>query len=102
MKGIRMDRRKFLNNLFATSLAGFALSETSISALSGRKQLSSIGLELYTVRKQLEADFDGTLSKVALMGYNEVEFAGYFGHQPTEVKTALNRYKLTAPSVHIS
>lgn len=38
-----------------------------------------IGLQLYSVRNQLEQDFVGTLKKVAAMGYEGVEFAGIYG-----------------------
>ena len=35
-------------------------------------------MQLYTVRDAMAKDFDGTLAKVAALGYKEVEFAGYF------------------------
>jgi sugar phosphate isomerase/epimerase len=54
------------------------------------------------VRKELEKDFANTLEKVAALGFLEVEFAGYFKHNPQEVKTLLDRYQLSAPSAHIS
>lgn len=38
-----------------------------------------IGIQMYTLRDQTERDFLGTLAKVAEMGYQAVEFAGYFG-----------------------
>lgn len=49
-----------------------------IAPVSGR-ELSKIGLQLYTVRDLLKADFEGTLRKVARLGYREVEFAGILG-----------------------
>ena len=36
-------------------------------------------MQLYTVRDLMKDDFDGTIAKVASIGYKEVEFAGYFG-----------------------
>jgi len=65
----------------------------------GRK-LSKVGLQLYTVRRELEKDFEGTLAKVAALGYNEVEFAGYFNHTPQQVRAVLTKNNLAAPSVH--
>ena len=38
------------------------------------------GLQLYSVRDAMEVDFEGTLKKVAEMGYSYVEFAGFFDH----------------------
>jgi sugar phosphate isomerase/epimerase len=60
-----------------------------------------IGMQLYTVRTALEKDFDGTLAKVAAIGYKEVEFAGYYNHTPQEVRDTLKRHGLAAPSAHI-
>ena len=45
-----------------------------------------IGLQLYSVRNEMEKDFEGTLARVAAMGYEGVEFAGLFGKAPEEIK----------------
>ena len=58
-------------------------------------------MQLYTVRDAMAKDFDGTLAKVAALGYKEVEFAGYFDKSPQEVKAALAKHGLTSPSTHI-
>ncbi len=59
-----------------------------------------IGLQLYSVRDDMERDFEGTLKKVAEMGYEYVEFAGYFGHSAEEIKAILEKYGLRCISVH--
>lgn len=46
-------------------------------------------------------DFDGTLGRVAKIGYQEVEFAGYFGRTPAQVKESLWQAGLAAPSTHV-
>ena len=38
---------------------------------------------------------------MAAIGFTEVEFAGYFGRTPQQVRDALKRHRLTAPSAHI-
>lgn len=48
-----------------------------------------IGVQLFSVRKQLEADFTGTLKRVAEAGYEGVEFAGNFGGLPADQLLAL-------------
>jgi sugar phosphate isomerase/epimerase len=58
-------------------------------------------MQLYTVRRELEKDFEGTLAKVAALGYKEVEFAGYFGRGASEVKALLRRHRLAAPAAHV-
>ena len=48
----------------------------------------------------MEKDFEGTLKRVKEIGYDYVEFAGYFGKSAEEVKSLLDKYELTAISVH--
>lgn len=94
-----MNRRLFVNRL-AHAAAGLTLSNPHALA-AGKSRLSRIGMQLYTVRRELEKDFEGTLKQVAALGYREVEFAGYFKHKPAEVKTLLKRLKLDAPAAHV-
>ena len=42
------------------------------------------------------------MARVAEIGYHEVEFAGYFGHTPAEIRRALDAAGLEAPSAHVS
>jgi len=60
------------------------------------------GIQLYTVREQARADLAGTLAALAAMGYSEVEFAGLYGHDATEVRGMLDRARLTAPAGHVA
>lgn len=60
-----------------------------------------MGLQLYTVREKLEKDFVGTLEMVARMGFQGVEFAGYGGLSPQEMKTLLERLGLVAVGSHV-
>jgi sugar phosphate isomerase/epimerase len=64
-------------------------------------RLDKIGLQLYTVRKAMQADVEGTLARVAATGYKEVEFAGYFGKSPADIRAMLDRHGLSAPAVHV-
>jgi sugar phosphate isomerase/epimerase len=97
-----MNRRLFLNHAFAGALGGLSLTKTNtMASVTTSRKLSRIGLQLYTVRRELEKDFEGTLAKVAALGYSEVEFAGYFNRTPQQVKSVLGNNKLAAPSVHV-
>lgn len=59
------------------------------------------GVQLYSVRNELAADFEGTLEKVAKIGYEYVEFAGYYGEKSgEEIKALLDKYGLKCISVH--
>ena len=51
-----------------------------------------IGLQLYGVRDKMEKDMDATLKAVKEMGYECVEFAGYFDKTPDEIKAMLEKY----------
>jgi sugar phosphate isomerase/epimerase len=63
--------------------------------------LKNIGIQLYSVRSEIAGDFEGTLARLAAIGYKEVEFPGYFGLTPKEVRAILERQRLVAPSNHI-
>lgn len=60
-----------------------------------------IGVQLYTVRERMEQDVTATLERVAEIGYAEVEFAGYFGSPPEEIRATLDRLGLAAPAAHV-
>lgn len=61
-----------------------------------------VGIQLYSLRDALKKDFEGTLKKVADIGYEYVEFAGFYERSADEVKEILNKYGLKAISVHQS
>lgn len=60
-----------------------------------------VGVQLYSIRQDCEADLLGSIAKVAEMGYQGVEFAGYFGHSAETLKATLDAAGITAPSTHI-
>ena len=59
-----------------------------------------LGLQLYSVRDEMAKDFEGTLKKVSEMGYEYVEFAGYFDKTAEEIKAMMDKYGLKSISVH--
>ena len=50
-----------------------------------------IGVQLYSLREQMKEDFEGTLKKVREIGYDCVEFAGYYDYSVEE----LNKYLIS-------
>ena len=60
-----------------------------------------VALQLYSVREDMAADFEGTLQKVKAMGYDGVEFAGLFGHTPQQVKAMCEKVGLVPVSAHV-
>jgi len=91
-----MNRRTFIGTSIATAVVA---SRPAWAAEA--HHIERVGLQLYTVRDLMKQDFDGTVAKVAQIGYKEVEFAGYFGKSPQEVRRILDSNKLTSPSEHV-
>jgi sugar phosphate isomerase/epimerase len=60
-----------------------------------------IALQLYSVRTDMEADFEGTLKKVKEFGYDGVEFAGLHGKTAAEVKKMCDEIGLVPISAHV-
>jgi sugar phosphate isomerase/epimerase len=89
---LTMDRRMFIGTLGAGVMAARSAFGSAVK---------NVGVQLYTVRTVLEKDFDGTLAKVAAIGYKEVEFAGYFGRTPQQVRETLKQHGLVSPSAHL-
>ncbi len=117
-----VSRRNFLRDVAAFTATGSVLAgcarnasaasrgAMSSTASGGARRAASIamkptvdgiGVQLYTVGDQLRTDFDGTLEKVAQIGYKQVEFAGYNNKTPEQVRALLDRLKLKSPSTHI-
>jgi len=106
-----LSRRQFLG-FGAAGLAGaallsspffanpaFALATQDKTAVTGR--VGKTGLQLYTVRDLMTESVAKTLQLVAKVGYQELEFAGYFNHQPKDLRAMLDGEGMTAPSCHL-
>ena len=97
-----INRRRFLKTAAGASFGGLWVAQTGFSRNFVKNKMKAIGLQLYTVRNQMEKDFDDTLAKVASTGFKEVEFAGYYNRTPQQVKSVLSANGLTSPSAHVS
>jgi len=60
-----------------------------------------IALQLYSVRKDCARDLPGTLEAVADMGYNGVEFAGYYDRRAEQLRKMLDDLGLRVAGTHI-
>ena len=61
-----------------------------------------LGLQLYSVRENLEKDFLGTLKKVREMGYEGGELSGIYGNSAKDVKAMFEEADLIPISAHVS
>jgi sugar phosphate isomerase/epimerase len=105
-----MNRRNFFvrtgSVLGATALASRdveALARFAGSRVTSHEpgeKLSRIGVQLYTVREAMRQNVERAIEQVAHIGFKEVEFAGYFGRTPKDVRALLDANGLTAPSAH--
>ncbi len=98
-----MDRRTVVTGLgagawgLARELGGTFTSPQPLAP----SPLSPLGVQLYTVRREAQRDLDGTLARLARIGYREVEFWNYYGRTPRQIAALLRQHALTSPSVHV-
>jgi sugar phosphate isomerase/epimerase len=95
------NRRTFVKTTAAAAIGAAGLPRPTVPRAGPRDKLDRIGVQLYTVRRAMAADFDATLARIASIGYDEVEFAGYFDRDPSQVKATLDALGLKAPSAHV-
>ena len=89
-------RRAFLLN------TGIAAAFMAKADLLGAEPLNRpVGLQLYTMGEQLGADFNGTLKKIADIGYKEVELADAYKKPASEIRSAFSNAGLTCRSAHM-
>ncbi|HMO59800.1 MAG TPA: TIM barrel protein, partial [Roseiflexaceae bacterium] len=60
-----------------------------------------IALQLYSIREDAARDLPGVLQAVAAMGYEGVEFAGYYGHSAADIRAMLDTYGLQVAGAHV-
>ena len=97
----QVSRREFTKKLILAS------STIGLSALAARCSKNEqdqvdfpIGIQLYTVRELTKTDFTGTITKIAKMGYDAVEFAGYGNLTAPQVKALLDDLGLQCAGTH--
>ena len=89
----------------ATLLAalGAALGVISQPALAAPSE-PRLGVQLWSVKDEIKQDFEGTLSKIAQLGFQGVEFAGEFGpykDNPAGLKAFMAKHKLQCAGAHL-
>lgn len=95
-----MKRRDFLKTSGTIATSSLLYSIPSLATAEKR-----VGLQLYTVRKDIRENLEGTLEQVAKIGYNSVELAGYsngafYKMKPAEFKKLANSFGLKVMSSH--
>lgn len=85
----------------AAALAAHRLPLVSAGEAAATKNIP-IGLQLYSVRHLCEKDLPGVLESVAEMGYEGVEFAGYYNRTAAQLRKLLDDNGLKCCGTHIS
>lgn len=65
-----------------------------LSQVEGTDLNKPVGLQMYSLRHELEKDVPGTFQKVADMGFTQVELSSYYGYKPEEMMKMLKKLKL--------
>lgn len=99
-----MNRRKFIG---AIGVLGAATVLPTFSWAAATKSKYKMGLQLYSVNKDMNNDPIGTLKAVTAMGYQDFEIFGFdnekgtfYGHKSSEFKKILDDLQVTASSGH--
>lgn len=99
---MNISRRSFVRQT-SLATAGFTLFANPVFDAIKAKKLT--GVQLYSVRDHMKSDPQGTLTKLAKMGYKNVEHANYanrkfYGYTVKEFKKLLDDLDLKMPSGH--
>lgn len=91
---------------FLKASTGLALGALFVPNFTKAERLKNVGIQLYSVRKEMLADAVGTLKQLAKIGYKELESArsekgNYYGLQPKEVKKIVSDLGMTMRSGHV-
>ncbi len=60
----------------------------------------NLGVQLYSVKDEIAQDMDKTLGEIKAMGYDYVQFAGFFGKTAEEAKALSDKHGLKTTSIH--
>ena len=60
-----------------------------------------IGLQLYTLGEEPGRDLDGVFTKLAAIGYRDIELPGLLGHTPADIRAAADRTGLRITCIHL-
>ena len=98
------SRRSFLKETTLAGAGGLILPGF-VKFTGVKPKLKHVGVQLYSVRKEMLTDAVGTLNKLGQIGYQEIESAqsekgNYYGLSPKEIKKILKDQGMTLRSGH--
>ncbi|MET0242852.1 MAG: sugar phosphate isomerase/epimerase [Flavitalea sp.] len=98
------SRRSFIKNS-AAALAGTALVP-GFSKAFFQPKVTVLGVQLFTLFNEIDADVPGALKKLSAIGYKEIESAfskkgGYYGLKPKEFAALVKDHGMSWKSHHV-
>ncbi len=101
-----MKRKQFIQSTGATIFGSMLLGNRSLDIFSGVSKEHALGLQLFTFFNEIDNDVQGTLKKIAAVGYKEIESAfskkgGYYGMKPKEFASYLKDIGMSWKSHHV-
>ena len=100
---MNITRRNFLG---VSALAGAAFLAPGCCSCCCGKKVGKLALQLYSLKDyiggQKNVGLEKGLAEVAAMGFKGVEFAGYYGKKPCELKKMLADNGLAVAGTHVS
>jgi sugar phosphate isomerase/epimerase len=100
-----MQRRKFIQS-GAMGLTGLLLARSANATFFAGKKMPNVGLQLYTLGDMMTTDPQGTLEKLAAIGYKELESAGsqkgnFYADTPKALSAMIKAAGMTWRSAHV-
>jgi sugar phosphate isomerase/epimerase len=91
---------------FIKASGGMALGAILLPHFAKAEKIKKVGIQLYSVRKEMLADAVGTLKALAKIGYKELESArsekgNYYGLEAKEIKKIAADLGMTVASGHV-
>jgi len=101
-----MKRKQFIQSTGAALFGSMLLKNKFFDLFSKTPKEHAIGLQLFTFFNEIDNDVEGTLKKIAAVGYKEIESAfskkgGYYGMRPKEFSKFLKDIGMSWKSHHV-
>ena len=105
---MNISRRNFLGT---AALAGASFLAPGCCSCCGEKKVGKLALQLYSLKDYIGGNkktglagvgLEKALAKVAELGFKGVEFAGYYGKKPCELKKMLADNGLAVAGTHVA
>ncbi len=100
-------RRDFIMQTGTVAAGSLLLPTFALPNFELKKKAKNLGVQLYTFRKEMDADAIGTLKKIAALGIKKIESAKskkghYYGLEPKEIKKVCDDLGMNLKSGHVA